>query len=60
MAVGAFTVDQNGTASFTSGPATTPPGATIAVTLEPKSGNTAPQGPVVSAGVALAPPAGTS
>ncbi len=56
VAVGGFTVDQNGTASFTSRPATTPPGATIALTLEPKAGNTAPEGPVVSAGVALAPP----
>jgi anti-sigma-K factor RskA len=58
VAVGGFTVDQNGTASFTSRPATTPPGATIAVTLEPKAGSTAPLGPVVSAGVALVPPAG--
>ena len=54
--VGGFTVDQNGTASFTSRPATTPPGAVIAVTLEPNAGSTAPLGPVVSAGVALAQP----
>ena len=30
-------------------------GATIAVTREPKAGNTAPEGPVVSAGVAVGP-----
>jgi hypothetical protein len=57
VAVGGFTVDGNGSASFTTRPATTPSGATIAVTLEPKEGNTAPLGPIVAAGVALAPPA---
>jgi anti-sigma-K factor RskA len=57
VAVGGFTVDSNGTASFTTRPATTPSGAVIAVTLEPKEGNTAPTGPIVAVGVATAPPA---
>jgi anti-sigma-K factor RskA len=56
VAVGGFTVDTNGTASFTTRPATTPSGAVIAVTLEPKEGNTAPTGPIVAAGVTTAPP----
>jgi anti-sigma-K factor RskA len=56
VAVGGFTVDSNGTASFTTRPATTPSGAVIAVTLEPNEGNTAPKGPIVAAGVATAPP----
>ncbi len=60
VAVGGFTVDANGIASFTTRPATTPVGAVIAVTLEPNEGNTAPQGPVVSAGIAVAPPASSS
>jgi hypothetical protein len=60
VAVGGFTVDSNGTAAFTTRPATTPPGAVIAVTLEPKEGNTAPTGPIVAAGVATAPPAPSS
>jgi anti-sigma-K factor RskA len=55
--VGGFPVDSNGTASFTTRPATTPSGAVIAVTLEPREGNTAPTGPIVAAGVASAPPA---
>jgi anti-sigma factor RsiW len=55
--LGDFDVGANGTSGFTSGPASTPAGATIAVTLEPNAGNTAPKGPVVSAGVATAPPA---
>jgi anti-sigma-K factor RskA len=55
--LGDFEVGTNGTTGFTSGPATTPAGATIAVTLEPNGGNTAPKGPVVSRGVATAPPA---
>jgi anti-sigma-K factor RskA len=55
--LGDFEVGSNGTSGFTSGPATTPAGAKIAVTLEPNAGNTAPKGPVVSAGVATAPPA---
>ena len=56
VAVGGFTVDSNGNASFTTRPATTPSGAVIAVTLEPNEGNTAPKGPIVAAGVATAPP----
>lgn len=56
VAVGGFTVDSNGTAAFTTRPATTPPGAVIAVTLEPNEGNTAPKGPIVAAGVATVPP----
>ncbi len=56
VAVGGFTVDANGTAGFTTRPADAPPGATIAVTREPKAGNTAPEGPIVSAGVAAGPP----
>ena len=60
VAVGGFTVDSNGTAAFTTRPATTPPGAVIAVTLEPNAGNTAPTGPIVAAGVATAPPAPSS
>ena len=60
VAVGGFTVDANGVASFTTRPATTPVGAVIALTLEPNEGNTAPQGPIVSAGIAVAPPAPSS
>jgi anti-sigma-K factor RskA len=60
VAVGGFTVDSTGTAAFTTRPATTPSGATIAVTLEPKEGNTAPTGPIVAAGVAASPPAPSS
>ena len=55
VAVGGFTVDANGTAGFTTRPYATPPGAVIALTLEPQAGNTAPMGPVVSSGVAPAP-----
>ena len=60
VAVGGFTVDSAGTVAFTTRPATTPPGAVIAVTLEPNEGNTAPKGPIVAAGVATAPPAPSS
>ena len=60
IAVGGFTVDSNGTALFTTRPATTPPGAVIALTLEPQEGNTAPQGPIVAAGTASAPPPASS
>lgn len=55
VAVGGFTVDANGTAGFTSRAATTPPGAVIALTLEPNAGSSAPLGPVVSSGVAGSP-----
>lgn len=60
VAVGGFPVDNNGSASFKTRPATTPSGAVIAVTLEPKEGNTAPTGPIVAAGVATAPPPASS
>jgi anti-sigma-K factor RskA len=56
VAVGSFKVDANGTVSFTTREANTPSGSVIAVTREPKAGNTSPQGPIVSAGVATAPP----
>jgi len=57
IAVGGFTVDSNGTASFTTRPAVTPAGALIALTLEPNEGNSAPKGPIIAAGQAVAPPA---
>ena len=60
VAVGGFTVDQNGTAGFTTRPHPAPPGAVIALTLEPTAGSTAPLGPVVSAGTAPAPAGATS
>jgi anti-sigma-K factor RskA len=60
LAVGGFTVDANGTATFTTRPAPTQPGSVIALTLEPAAGNTAPMGPVVSSGVAPAPAGATS
>ncbi len=60
LAVGGFTVDNNGSALFTTRPATTPPGAVIALTLEPRAGNTAPEGPVVAVGAASAPPPASS
>jgi hypothetical protein len=53
--VGDFAVGSSGVQQFTSRPAETPAGATIAITREPNAGNTAPQGPVVSAGVATTP-----
>lgn len=60
LAVGGFTVDADGTAGFRTRPGPTPPGATIALTLEPNPGNTAPMGPVVSSGVTTAPPSGAT
>ncbi|HZC32285.1 MAG TPA: anti-sigma factor [Candidatus Bathyarchaeia archaeon] len=51
-AVADFTVDANGIASVRTRPAQTPPGAVLAVTLEPNAGNTAPKGPVISSGTA--------
>jgi anti-sigma factor RsiW len=59
VAVADFTVDANGTASLKTRPAQTPPGSVIALTLEPNPGNTAPKGPIVSTGVASAPPGAT-
>jgi hypothetical protein len=58
--VGDFSVGSNGVQSFTSRPTTTPAGSQIVITREPNAGNTAPQGPAVSAGVAAAPPGQTS
>jgi hypothetical protein len=55
--VGDFAVDASGIRSFTTKATDTPAGAVIAVTLEPKAGNTAPAGPIVVAGQAAAPPA---
>ena len=60
VAVGGFTVDANGTASFATRSQATPPGAVIALTLEPNAGNTSPQGAIVSSGVAGTLPAATS
>ncbi|MEA2545785.1 MAG: hypothetical protein QOI09_1058 [Chloroflexota bacterium] len=60
VAVADFTVDANGTASLRTRPAQTPPGSVIALTLEPNPGNTAPKGPIISTGVASAPPAATT
>ena len=54
--VGGFRVGGDGTAAFTTRPATTPLGAIIALTLEPNEGNPAPKGPIVSFGVAAGPP----
>ncbi|MBA2719577.1 MAG: anti-sigma factor, partial [Chloroflexi bacterium] len=54
--VGGFRVGGDGTAAFTTRPAATPLGATIALTLEPNEGNPAPTGPIVSSGVAAGPP----
>lgn len=53
LAVGGFTVDANGIATFTTRAADAPVGSTIAVTREPRAGNTVPEGPVVSAGTAI-------
>jgi hypothetical protein len=58
--VGGFTVSGDRTAGFTTRPMATPPGAIIALSLEPSEGSTAPQGPIVSTGVAVAPPGATS
>lgn len=55
VAIGSFTVDANGIASFTTRPADTPVGAVIALSREPAPGSTAPVGPIVSTGVAVAP-----
>jgi hypothetical protein len=55
VALGSFTVDADGTAAFRTRPAETPPGALIALTLEPNAGNTAPQGSIVSKGIATEP-----
>jgi Anti-sigma-K factor rskA/Putative zinc-finger len=56
VSIGDFPLAGGGTSSFTTRPSQTPAGATIALTLEPNAGNTAPKGPIVTAGVAAAPP----
>lgn len=56
VAVGDFAVGSTGPEALTTKPVTTPAGATIALTLEPNPGNTAPKGPIVSAGVAAPAP----
>ena len=56
VSIAEFPLAGGGTSSFTTRPIQTPPGATIALTLEPNAGNTAPKGPIVTAGVATAPP----
>jgi hypothetical protein len=53
--VGSFTVGPTGTAGLTTQPVPTPPGSTIALSLEPAPGSTAPLGPIVAAGVSTAP-----
>jgi hypothetical protein len=56
VAVGGFTVGGTGVAAVTTRAVATPPGSTIALTLEPSAGSTAPRGQIVAAGVSLAPP----
>jgi hypothetical protein len=56
VSIAEFPLASGGTSSFTTRPSQTPAGATIALTLEPNAGNTAPKGPIVTAGVATAPP----
>jgi hypothetical protein len=53
--VGSFTVGQAGTAAFTTTPVTTPPGSTIALSLEPGPGSTTPRGTIVATGVSALP-----
>ena len=53
--VGNFTVGPNGTATVTTQAVATPPGSTIALTLEPAPGSKAPLGPIVATGVSTAP-----
>jgi hypothetical protein len=57
VAVGDFAVGSSGPNALRTKPATTPAGSTIALTLEPNAGNTAPKGDIVSAGVVAPPPA---
>jgi anti-sigma factor RsiW len=53
--VGGFSVGPTGTAAFTTTPVTTPPGSTIALSLEPSAGSTTPRGTIVATGVSTAP-----
>lgn len=55
VALGSFTVGADGTGTFTTRPADAPPGAVIALSLEPDAGSTAPRGPIVATGIAIAP-----
>jgi Anti-sigma-K factor rskA/Putative zinc-finger len=55
VAIGSFKVEPSGIASFTTRPADAPVGAVIALSREPAPGSTAPLGPIVSTGVAVAP-----
>ena len=55
VALGDFTVGADGVSTATATSPATAPGATLALTLEPTAGNTAPQGPVVAAGVTRDP-----
>ena len=59
VAVADFTVDSNGIASVTTRPAPTPPGAIIALTLEPNAGTSAPKGEIYATGVAPGAPGTT-
>jgi len=54
--VGGFTVGPTGLATVTTTPVATPPGSTIALSLEPSPGSTAPRGTIVATGVSLEPP----
>jgi anti-sigma-K factor RskA len=55
VALGDFTVGASGAVTATATSPTSAPGATIALTLEPNGGHTAPEGPVVAAGVTRDP-----
>jgi hypothetical protein len=55
VAVGSFRVGADGTGTFTTRPADAPQGAVIALSLEPNAGATAPTGPIVATGIAIAP-----
>jgi anti-sigma-K factor RskA len=50
--IGGFVVRADGTASFTASQAPVAEGVTIALTLEPAEGATAPTLPIIAAGVA--------
>jgi hypothetical protein len=54
VALGGFPLASGGTAFMEAPGIPTAPGITIALTLEPNAGNTAPAGPVVSAGTTTA------
>ena len=54
--VGSFTVAADGTGTFTASGTAAAAGATLALTREPGPGATTPTLPIVSSGVAVAPP----